>query len=123
MRFKVDQNLPMDLAERLTAAGHDAVTTYQQGLSDADDRVILEVCKSEGRALITLDLDFSDIRSYPPEATPGIILLRPHAPTKAASLALLDQLLAALASRPIGGTLWVVEEKGIRVRSGRRSGN
>ena len=30
------------------------------------DNDIASVCKREGRALITLDLDFGDIRRYPP---------------------------------------------------------
>lgn len=33
MRFKVDQNLPVELAEALRAAGHDAHTVYEEGLA------------------------------------------------------------------------------------------
>jgi predicted nuclease of predicted toxin-antitoxin system len=33
-------------------------------------------CTHEGRILLTLDLDFSDIRAYLPEEFPGILVLR-----------------------------------------------
>ena len=39
MRFKVDQNLHEDVAELLRANGHDAMTTFEQGLFDKLDVV------------------------------------------------------------------------------------
>ena len=68
MRFKLDQNLPVDAASLLAGAGHDAMTVYQQQLYGAPDPQIVEVCKQESRALITADL--SDIRA-PVRLTPG----------------------------------------------------
>jgi len=41
----------------------------------AGERVI-DVCRREGRVLITLDLDFSNILSYPPSDFAGIVVLR-----------------------------------------------
>jgi hypothetical protein len=35
-----------------------------------------KVCRKEGRALLTLDLDFSDIRTYPPEDYHGEAILQ-----------------------------------------------
>lgn len=35
------------------------------------------MCVKEGRILLTLDLDFADIRVYPPQALPGLVVLRP----------------------------------------------
>ena len=62
MKFKIDQNLPIEAADLLTAAGHDAVTVYQQSLGGPPDEPIVEVCKDEDRIPITADLDLSDIR-------------------------------------------------------------
>ncbi len=47
-----------------------------QRLVGTSDRHLSEVCKSEGRIFVTLDLDFADIRTYPPDEHPGIIVLR-----------------------------------------------
>ena len=61
MKFKVDENLPTEIAALLRSANHDAITVTDQGLSSANDNTIMDVCSNEGRVLITLDLDFSDI--------------------------------------------------------------
>ena len=85
MKFKIDQNLPIEAADLLTAAGHsekllaghpDAMTVYQQSLGGASDERIVDICKDEDRILITADLDLSDIRRYPPALTPGYMVLR-----------------------------------------------
>lgn len=63
MRFKVDENLPIDVGDLLGSAGHDALTVFDQKLIGEDDRCVLDICQAEERTLITLDLDFSDVRS------------------------------------------------------------
>jgi hypothetical protein len=45
-------------------------------LSGAEDATIAVRCRTEGRILITLDLDFANIRAYPPAEYAGIIILR-----------------------------------------------
>jgi len=72
MRFKIDENLPVELAEELRAAGHEAITVGDQQLSGASDQHLSEVCKTEGSIFVTLDLDFADIRTYPPGEHPGL---------------------------------------------------
>ena len=57
MKFKVDENLPVRVAQRLQEAGHDAVTVLDQQLGGATDAVLVQICQQENRALITLDLD------------------------------------------------------------------
>jgi predicted nuclease of predicted toxin-antitoxin system len=76
VRFKLDQNLPIEAASLLSSAGHDVMTVYQQELAGAPDPEIVAVCRAEKRVLITADLDLSDIREYPPEHSPGLIVLR-----------------------------------------------
>jgi hypothetical protein len=44
MLFKVDENLPVELAELLTDLGHDAKTINDQRLQGVNDRVLLERC-------------------------------------------------------------------------------
>lgn len=76
MQFKIDENLPVEIAELLVIAGHDAKTVNDQRLEGALDSELANVCCVENRTLITLDTDFSDITAYPPENFPGIIVLR-----------------------------------------------
>ena len=95
-RFKIDENLPIEAAESLKAAGHDALTLFDQGMVGDLDSKVASVCKAEDRALLTLDLDFSDIRTYPPADYSGIVILRPRNQAKPAVLALVNQLIALL---------------------------
>jgi len=73
MKFRIDQNLPIDSADLLIAAGHDAITVYQQSLGGAPDERIVEVCKDEGRILIT-----ADPRSLGHPAQPSVTGVRIH---------------------------------------------
>lgn len=80
MKFKIDQNIPEEAAELLRSAGHDAMTTREQGLTRASDSEIARVCREEDRAILTFDLDFGDVRTFPPEDHPGLIVLRTKTP-------------------------------------------
>jgi predicted nuclease of predicted toxin-antitoxin system len=63
MKFKVDENLPIELADLSDQAGHDAVTVNDEGLGGVDDDVLLPICKREERAFLTFDLGLSDMRT------------------------------------------------------------
>jgi predicted nuclease of predicted toxin-antitoxin system len=76
LRFKIDQNLPKEVAVLLDSQGHDARTVKDQGLYGIGDSDLSELCRSVGRVIVTLDSDFSNVRSYPPFEHPGIIVLR-----------------------------------------------
>jgi predicted nuclease of predicted toxin-antitoxin system len=118
MDFKIDENLPIEAAQAIAAAGHTAATIHDQGLVGHPDPQVAAVCQSEGRALVTLDLDFSDIRAYPPGDYPGIIVLRPRTQAKPKVLTLVARFLPLLDSEPLAGALWIVQENGVRIREG-----
>jgi predicted nuclease of predicted toxin-antitoxin system len=118
MRFKIDQNLPAEFVSILAQAGHDAVTVWNQNLGGAPDPQIVAVCQQEGRVLITADLDLSDIRHYPPQQSPGFLVLRLKQQTQPNQVALLRRILPLFATTPLAGRLWIVEPGGVRVRGG-----
>ena len=60
MNFKIDENLPSEVANLLTSAGHNAETVFDEGLVGATDQSIVDVCTRESRALVTLDLNYSN---------------------------------------------------------------
>ncbi len=117
--FKVDENLPIDVAELLRQHGHDAMTVYEQHLGGHPDNDIASVCRAENRALITLDLDFSNIRVYPPHKHPGIIVLRLDRQDKPGVLAAIEQVLLLLPCEPLVQRLWIVESDRVRIWSPR----
>lgn len=116
MRFKLDENLPPAAADLLRSLGHEVMTVFDQGLQSCSDPEVLAVCQGEGRALLSLDLDFSNILVFPPERYAGLIVLRLHKPGSRAVLSLLNRVVPHLASVPVAGRLWIVDEMRIRVR-------
>ena len=117
MKFKIDENLPVEFAQILQSAGHDAATVLDETLSGAPDMQVVVVCLLEDRAIVTVDLDFADIRLYPPEEHPGIIVLRVKSQDKEYLLQCLNRLLPFLEKEALNGRLWIVEEDRIRIRS------
>lgn len=122
MRFKTDENLPDEVAALLRQHQHDALTVLDQRLGGHPDPDIAQVCRAEARALVTLDLDFSDIRQYPPADHPGIIVLRPASQTIPRLLHLMAGVIALLDQEPLDGHLWVVDEQRVRIRGSSASG-
>jgi predicted nuclease of predicted toxin-antitoxin system len=122
LRFKLDENIPVDAAPVLTAAGYDCHTVYDERLAGAPDGDVARACRDEGRVLVTLDLDFSDVRAYPPGTHPGIIVLRPRTPDRDSTLALVERVVPLFASESPEGCLWIVDAERVRVRSPRAAG-
>ncbi|MCA9164438.1 MAG: DUF5615 family PIN-like protein [Planctomycetales bacterium] len=120
MQFKIDENLPVDAAEVLRNTGHDALTIHDQQMVGQPDPSVAAVCLSEQRALITLDLDFADIRTYPPGEYCGIIVLRPRSQAKQSVLSLMHHLADLLTIEPLAGNLWILQETGLRIREGQK---
>lgn len=116
MKFKVDENLPIELADLLNSAGHDAVTVLDQKLGGAADDDIAPVCQREVRAFVTFDLGFSDIRSYPPSKYPGLVVFRLKSQEKPHVLKVCERLLGILESEDLAQRLWIVEESRVRIR-------
>ena len=119
MRFKVDENLPDEVARRLERAGHDAHTVSEEGLRGSVDHDLSVVLKREQRIIITLDVGFSNIHAYPPAEFPGLIVLRLRNQDRNIVIDTIERLIPELSRRDPIGSLWIVDENRIRMRSGR----
>jgi predicted nuclease of predicted toxin-antitoxin system len=118
MKFKIDENLPVEVVELLKDNGHDAMGVFEQSLSGAPDTRIAEICQKETRALMTLDTDFSDIRTYPPDKFYGLIVLRVKRHDKPHVLSVVNRLIDMLLKEPLVRRLWIVEEGRVRIGGG-----
>lgn len=116
MKFKLDENLPVELLADLHAAGHEAQTVPDEELTGAPDPTVIERVRSEGRVLLTMDRGIANVRAYPPERYAGIILFRPGASGRGAVLAFIRRYLPVLLQADLPGHLLVVSERGIRIR-------
>ena len=116
-KFKLDENLPLEANDVLLSAGHDALSVMDQQLGGQSDTNIAAVCQQECRVIVTLDLDFADIRTYPPADYSGIVVLRLARLDKRTVLSVIQRLTALFEQEPIVGKLWIVDESSVRVRS------
>lgn len=116
MNFKIDENLPVEAADLLRHHGHDAATVIEQNMSGETDESIAAVCRREGRVLITLDLDFADIRTYPPSQYPGLIVMRVRQQNKTTVTSMIERISHAIGQEVLSGKLWIVDEERIRIR-------
>src|SRR3990172_310724 len=76
MKIKLYENLGSSIARLFAEAGHSATTAYEEGICSASDHEIIEVCRAEQKALVTLDNHFGNTLNFPPGKFNGIIVLR-----------------------------------------------
>jgi predicted nuclease of predicted toxin-antitoxin system len=111
LRFKLDENLPRRVEPALRDRGHDVETALSESLAGAVDPRLLSACVAEDRILVTLDLDFSDIREYPPGSVGshrGVWVLRPAQQTFDAVLSLVLSGIKLAAVERTAGQLVIV---------------
>lgn len=64
MRFLVDAMFPPQVAERLNAAGHDAVTPATLGAGNLPDEALIEIATAQQRVIVTENAsDFAQVTS------------------------------------------------------------
>jgi predicted nuclease of predicted toxin-antitoxin system len=116
VKLKLDENLGKRGYDLLQSAGHDVMTVQQQNLTSATDVDLIQVCQTEQRCLVTLDLDFSNPLRFNPREYSGIAVLR--LPSKPSSQDLEDAvrtLVGGLERESIQGQLWIVQRGQIRI--------
>jgi predicted nuclease of predicted toxin-antitoxin system len=116
MRFLADMGVAMRIVEWLRAQGHDAKHLRDEGLQRMPDSDIFRKAESEGRILLTFDLDFGEIVALSPERKVSVILFRlrntrtPH---------IIERLSVAIEQTKEmlkAGSVVIVEESRLRMR-------
>jgi predicted nuclease of predicted toxin-antitoxin system len=118
MRFLIDANLPRTVIAVVRSLGHHAEFARDIGLGSATDDQIAKHASHYRAALLTRDLDFADIRRYPPDQYSGIVVMRlPDTAVAEEIAAVLKRFLSEpgfIAS--LAGRLAVVEGDRVRFR-------
>jgi len=116
MKFKLDENLPLQIAAEIRARMHDVETVGEEDLTGRLDVDIWQAAQREGRILITQDLDFSDARKFQPGTHHGIVLIRLQSPSRRNLIIRTTELFEAENVSGWGGCFVVVTERKIRVK-------
>jgi len=80
------------------------------------DAAIAAAAKGEDRILLTLDVEFGDLRKYPPGAHPGILLFRPRSFGPASVNRFVLEFVHATDLATLRGCVVIVDPERMRVR-------
>lgn len=96
--------------------GYEALHVRDEGMQRADDEIILAKARSEGRILLTLDLDFGYLMAISGAALPSVILFRLGNESADVVTQRLEDVLACCQADLLSGALVTVDDDSIRVR-------
>jgi len=116
VKIKLDENMPAALNEALHLAGHDVTTVHDENLSGIEDPVILQEAAREARLLMTFDVGFGDIRSFPLGSHAGIIVFRLKDQRWVVLKEPVMRLISSGIVHRLRGGLAVVDEDRIRIK-------
>jgi predicted nuclease of predicted toxin-antitoxin system len=108
--------LARSTADFLRTLGHDAVHLREQGLQRLDDLGIVDKARSEGRVILTHDLDFGRIIALSHSHLPSAITFRLSDMQPRQVNYYLAEVLNRFAGQLESGALVSVNERAIRVR-------
>ena len=110
MRIKLDENFGVTVKNLFAKNGFDIMTVRDENLQGIFDGKLFEICKNEHRILITMDLDFSDIKRFNYKESSGIVIIRPPKGTKYnVILEMIKQLINYIKSDGLNNDLLIVE--------------
>jgi len=117
MRFLADMGLAQSTIAFLRAQGHDAVHLRDQGLQQLEDIDIVQKARTEGRVILTHDLDFGRIVALGGTRVPSVITFRLSDMRPSQVNQRLLSVLERFTEQLEMGALVSVTDNGIRVRS------
>ena len=100
----------------LRSQGHDIVTAQEVGLAGKADEEILAYATRHERVLLTIDLDFSNLRHYPPKSHHGIIVAKIRPRNAKAVHRVLEHMLNHVEADRLNKSLVIVDQNKYRIR-------
>ena len=116
MKFKLDENLPVELASDLRGMGYDVDTVNGEGLRGAADAAVVNAAFAADRILFTLDKGIANLQRYPVHQHAGVVLFRPDTSGRGAVVAFVRERLQKVLEVDLTNRLTVVGPSRIRFR-------
>lgn len=117
MKFLLDMGLARSTAIFLRGQGYDAVHLREEGLQRLEDPQIIQKARTEGRIIVTHDLDFGRLVALSQSQLPSVITMRLDNMQPVQVNHYLTEVLTHFAEPLLQGALVSVNERAIRVRS------
>ena len=111
MNIKLDENLgSLRVATWLRQAGHDVATVREQNLTSVPDEQLIDICRREGRCLVTVDRGFGNRMRFNPPDYAGIVVIRlPSRPSFEDWREAIEALISGLDVAEVEGKLWIIQ--------------
>ena len=111
MNIKLDENLgSLRVATWLRQAGHDVATVREQNLTSVPDEQLIDMCRREGRCLVTVDRGFGNRMRFNPPDYAGIVVIRlPSRPSFEDWREAIEALISGLEVAEVEGKLWIIQ--------------
>ncbi len=116
MRFLADMGVSRRVVNWLNEQGHEAAHLLERGLQSLTDEEVFGIAISEGRVVLTFDLDFGEIVAHQQGRNHGVILFRLNDTTTPFLIKRLRSVLADAADALNDGAIVVVEDSRHRTR-------
>ena len=116
MKLKLDENLSRHLKPVLTGLGHDVLTAADEDFLSRPDVEVAAGAAREGRILLSLDIEFADLRKHPPGSHPGIVLFRPASLGPLSVNRFIERFAHSTDLSALSGCVAAVEPQRIRIR-------
>lgn len=117
LRLLVDENIPQSLADLIVKKYPGSLSAAKSELAGKSDLIIFRASNKMGLTLITMDLDFSNLLSYPLADTAGRVILRFKGLTIAELRAVTMRALVLLEKEQPNEKIVIVSNDKMRVRS------
>ena len=118
--FKIDEDLPAEVAAIFGINGHQASTVMMQRMVGWSDDRLWPAVVSEGRSLVTSDNGFADARRLAGTVGIGIVLFRLWPESRAGYIDLATSFVATYSLDEVPGRIVTVTPTAIRVHDTRR---
>jgi predicted nuclease of predicted toxin-antitoxin system len=116
VKLKLDENISRHLKPSLAAFGHDVATVEDEQLLSQPDTVVAAAAKVEDSILLTLDIEFGDLRKYPPGSHPGMIVFRPRSFGPLSVNRAVEEFVRSTDLESLASCVVIVEPSRMRVR-------
>ncbi|TYQ30160.1 DUF5615 family PIN-like protein [Pseudanabaena sp. UWO310] len=117
VRFLIDEDCPLSLEILLNSKGHDTIHVKTSGLSGTKDPELFVFAQQEQRIIISRDLGWANIKTYPPDTHCGLVVLRfPFEATAIEIRQVVERFIDNVDILEIVGATVIVDKNKFRIR-------